>query len=98
MSRLKGGRSVQLRGKAFESEESRATHGLFLKWGVSIVFIAKALRRATNARVISRIYSAIDNISKRFTRGSQFTTMKQEKENVGWKDSECGKPRRHLGP
>ena len=68
---------------------------LILKWGVSVVFIAKALRCAIRVRVITCAHSAIDNTSKRVTR---FTTMKQEKENVGSKGSESGKPRRQLGP
>ena len=60
---------------------------------------------APRSRVVTLAYSAGDN-SKIVTRGStgsqftgsQFTTMKQEKENVGSKGSESGKPRRHIGP
>ena len=45
MSRLKGGRSVKLRGTAFESElvATLPLYGLILKWGISVVFIAKVL-------------------------------------------------------
>ena len=38
------------------------------------------------------------NNNKRVTRGSQFTTIVREKENVGSKGLESGKPRRHIGP
>ena len=65
MSRPKGGRSVQLRGTAFESERSRHfpyNYGPILKWGVSVVLIGKALRWLSRVCVIT--YGAGDN-SKR---------------------------------
>ena len=80
---------MQLRGTAFESEQSR--HFPYM------VFIAKALHWASRVRVITCANSAGDN-SKRVTSGSPFTTMKQEKENMGLKGSESGKPRCHIGP
>ena len=92
MSRPKGGRSVQLRGTAFESERWRQ-FGFILKWGVSVVFITKALRWAPRVRTVTPAYSTGDN-SKIVTRGTQFTTIKQE--NVGSKGSESGKSRRHI--
>ena len=60
MSRPKGGRSVQLRGRgtAFESERSRHFPYMdymdewTLKWGVSVVFIAKALCWAPRVRFV----------------------------------------------
>ena len=52
--------------------------GPILKWGVSVVSIVQALRWTSSARVIQRAYGAGDN-SKRVTRGSQFTTMEQER-------------------
>ena len=46
MSRLKGGRSVQLRiiGWKGRTVATLPLYGLILKWGVSVVFIANALR------------------------------------------------------
>ena len=41
-----------------------------------------------------RVCGAGDNSKS----GSQFTTMKQEKESVGSKGSESGKPRRRICP
>ena len=52
---------------------------------------------AARSRCNVRVFGAGDN-SKIITRGSQFTTKKQEKENVGSKGSESGKPRRRICP
>ena len=52
--------------------------GLIVKWGVIVVFIAKALGWASRVRVITCAHGAGHN-SKRVKRSFQFTTMKQEK-------------------
>ena len=74
------GRSVQLRGTAFESERLR--HFPFMdKWGISVVFIANALRRTPRVCVIPRavrVYTALarGDSKLRFT----ITAMEQERE------------------
>ena len=71
-------------------------YGLILKWSLSVVCIDKVLHWASRVRVITCAYGAGNN-SKRVTRGSQFTTMNQEKENLGMKGSVSGKPQCHKG-
>ena len=90
MSRPNGGRSV----RHFPYMDR-----LILKWGVSFHSQSATLGARTTFAfiIISCRYGAGYN-SKRVTRGSQFTTMKQEKENVGSKGSESGRPPRHIGP
>ena len=65
-----------------------------LSWGISVVFIAKALRYMPRVRVIPHSYST-GNYSKRVTRVSQFTTAEQKK-NVRSKGSESGKRCTHA--
>ena len=85
MSLPKEGRSVQLRGTAFEFERLRHFPYMDL-FSSGVKCSAKALSRI---HIVTCVYSTGD---KRVTRGYQFTTMKQKKENVGLKGSESGKP------
>ena len=96
MSRPKSVRSVQLRGTALNL--NRRDTSLILTYsqvGRRCCFHSQsATLGAARSRCNVRVNGAGD-ISK---SGSQFITMKKEKEIVGSKGSESGKPRRRICP
>ena len=77
-------------------------YGHILKWGISVVFIANALRRTPRVRVIPR---ALRRRTYVYIRRWRVAIVNYDSRSQRWsrkgkarsKGSESGKPRRHIG-